>query len=66
MNGSDRKKIIDSGLTIMRAHKDLSITKLNPSGSWGIVSRFTTKTALKNAVADLRKDQKIIFEYDDE
>jgi hypothetical protein len=31
----------------MRAHEDLSITKLNPSGSWGLVARYATKTSLK-------------------
>ncbi|MFA5922328.1 MAG: hypothetical protein WC856_13715 [Methylococcaceae bacterium] len=64
MNGSDRKKIIDSGITIMRAHEDLSITKLNPAGSWGLVARFTTKIALKKAVASFREDKKTIFEND--
>jgi hypothetical protein len=64
MNGRDRKKIVDAGITIMRAHEDLSITKLNPAGSWGLVARYTTKSALKKAVASLREDGKTIFEYD--
>lgn len=66
MNGADRSKLINAGFRIFRGCKiNKSITELNPSGAWKLVSRHTTVREFTQAVADLRLDQKNIFENDD-
>lgn len=63
MDGSDRVKLIRAGFTILRVHpEEKSITALNPSGSWRLVSKHSSKAALNRALDELRKDPKTIVE----
>lgn len=63
MDSSDRKKLIKSGLRIMRAsNNNKTITEMNTHGGWNLIGRYETISALKKAVKDLRLDEKVIFE----
>ena len=63
MDSSDRAKLIKAGFTILRTHPNrLTITKINPSGCWALVSKHDSKAALNRALDELRKDQKTIVD----
>jgi hypothetical protein len=47
MDSSDRKKIMKTGLRIMRASKiNKTITELNSTGGWNTIGRYQSDKAL--------------------
>ncbi len=57
LTGTCRGKLIDAGFRLFRApeHEKL-IKELSPTGSWKLVSRHTTKKAMKEAMDEILKD----------
>ncbi|BCS94926.1 hypothetical protein DSLASN_05580 [Desulfoluna limicola] len=57
LTGTCRGKLIDAGFRLFRASESEKLIKeLSPTGSWKLVSRHTTKKAMKEAMDEILKD----------